>query len=644
VSDDKPYYSIQEVAERLAIPVPKLRRWDMQGVLKALRSDGGHRRYPRELIDRLAAGTFNPEKATSDLATIRKSLAEKRRIIQLLLESEHRYRSLVETSHDAVCGADAQGRFTYLSQEAERIFGMSPNDLIGRCIFEFEPGKNRITNRRFFSKLKRDGQIRNYCSSIVSAQGEERWIGVNARAVNDENGHAEGFHLTIRDVTEEHLTRQHIEHLALHDGSTGLPNRLALEREIDKPVDSAAPGALLFVEVDGSGHSQDDWTDDGAADPMITGSASALRSLVPELHGQLFHVGANRFAIHLPGTLRRNATRAADQVLDALRHYRCRPGAEKVPAGVAAFVCVVLYPFHGSDAATLFANAGKAMRQARTFGGSRPVLFDNGRETVRSTHKRVTWTRKLRDALDDDRLELTAETAFRLEDRAPVHNEIRLRMRDERGRIMHSGDFTGLARSLGFIQEIDMRAVDKLLVYMQEHRLIGEKVRYFVSLSGASVADRKWTRRLFDALSVSKASPNQLVFGVSECDAMADVDATLAFNRRLKETGCRFALHDFGAGFSSFYYLRRFDVDYLKIDAALVRNLADAGNRTFVKALNDVARTLHKQVIAQEVESVEVLPALIETGTCYAQGGLFRQPVPLAPAPGRESGANAMRA
>ena len=95
-------------------------------------------------------------------------------------------------------------------------------------------------------------------------------------------------------------------------------------------------------------------------------------------------------------------------------------------------------------------------------------------------------------------------------------------------------------------------------------------------------------------------------------------------------TNCRFALDDFGAGFSSFYYLKRFDVDYLKIDGSFIRDLAtEEASRIFVKALNDVAKGLKKQVIAEWVENQDVLKALVDMGTQYGQGFLFKRPVPL---------------
>ena len=126
-------YTIQEASAKLGVPVQKLRRWDAQGVLVARRTDGGHRRYAREIIDGLARTSLGlpSDKYGDELATARKTLREKRRIIQLLLESEARYRDLVETSHDLIWTTDAQGRFTYLNNGAMDILGIPPKDLLG---------------------------------------------------------------------------------------------------------------------------------------------------------------------------------------------------------------------------------------------------------------------------------------------------------------------------------------------------------------------------------------------------------------------------------------------------------------------------------------------------------------------------------
>jgi EAL domain-containing protein (putative c-di-GMP-specific phosphodiesterase class I) len=232
--------------------------------------------------------------------------------------------------------------------------------------------------------------------------------------------------------------------------------------------------------------------------------------------------------------------------------------------------------------------------------------------------------------LDEDRLVLYSQPVVRLTDLRTVHCEILVRIRDDNGNIVLPSQFIEYAESLGMVQEIDMRVVERLIEYLRQPENQGQKIRYFINLSRVSISDQHWVRKFCNMLAASGVTHNQLVFEITETAAMTDVDVTQQFIRELKQMGCRFALDDFGAGFSSFYYLKRFDVDYLKIDGGFIRDLAkDEANRFFVKALCDVARGLNKQVIAEWVEDREVLKILAEMGTLYGQGYLFYRPAPL---------------
>jgi diguanylate cyclase (GGDEF)-like protein/PAS domain S-box-containing protein len=615
----------------LGIPIQKLRRWDEQGVLVAGRTHGGHRRYSRELIDRLTGtglGAAN-DKATKELATIRKSLAEKRRIIQLLLESENRYRDLVETSHDLIWTTDAQGRFIYLNAAANAIFGVAAKDLVGRCFFDFEADPSHVSNRRFLAMLKRNGEVKHYVTRLITTAGEDRWIGINARVMLDDSGAICGIRGTARDITEEHLATQRIEHLAMHDALTDLPNRLSLQRKVESALQSGGVGALLFLDIDHFKYVNDNFGH-RTGDHLIVGVGSVLRDLMRGLNGELFRLGGDEFAIHLPSALRKEALDAGEQALDAVRRYRFQAADNKVISSLAASAGIALYPFHGNDVLALLSNVDIAMYQAKDLGRNRQVLFDQVSAGLRSTHRRIHWAKKLRDALDEDRLVLFQQPVVRLKDRKTVHHEVLLRIRNEDGEHILPGNFIELAESLGLIQDIDMRVVEKLLAYLRTQERSDGKMRYFVNLSRVSISDQHWVQRMTALLHGSGVNPSQLVFEITETAAMSEIDVTITFIKRLKEMGCRFALDDFGAGFSSFYYLKRFDVDYLKIDGSFIRDLAtDEGSRIFVRALNDVARGLDKQVIAEWVETPEALNLLLGMGTQFGQGHLFQRPVPL---------------
>lgn len=633
-------YSAREAAARLGIPVWTLRRWDIQGVLVATRTRGGHRRYPRELIDRLAAlGTGQDRQQADELAIIRRELKEKRRIVQLLVDSEQRYRDLVETSHDLIWATDALGRFTYLNNAAQDIFGLPPKALLGRCFFDFEARPSHISNRRFLALLKRQGEVRNYLTHIVSARGHDRWVGINARVSYDENHQIVGIRGTARDITEQQLAAQRIERLAKFDTLTDLPNRLSLQEELTAVMDGGGVGALLFIDIDHFKYVNDN-LGHRAGDQLIVGVAGVLKQLLQELPGQVYRLGGDEFAILVPEALRLEAQHVAERVLEAVRHYKFphESGTRKL-SHLTASIGIALYPFHGADLSSLLAAADIALYHAKDQGRNRSVLFDQDSNSLRSTHKRVHWARRFREVLEEDRVVLYAQPVVALASGEPVHYEVLARIREQDGSVVPASEFIELAETLGVVRDIDLAVIRKLICFLASGT-VPRNARYFVNLSRASISDEHWMRRLLAALGESGIDPERLVFEITETAAMSELDVTLAFMQRMKERGCHFALDDFGAGFSSFYYLKRFPVDYLKIDGGFVRDLLhDEGSRIFIRAVCDVARGMNRQVVAEWVEHAEVARLLLDMGVQYGQGFLFSRPAPLIGLPETSAGA-----
>jgi diguanylate cyclase (GGDEF)-like protein/PAS domain S-box-containing protein len=635
MAHELPEYSIQEAAARLGIAVQKLRRWDAQGVLVARRTDGGHRRYVCEIIDGLAGSALvagsdkhEAEKYEDELAAVRRTLREKRRIIQLLLESESRYRDLVETSHDLIWTTDALGRFTYLNNGCVDIFGLQQKNLIGRCFFDFEAGLSHVSNRRFLSTLRRNGEVKNYLTHLISADGNDRWVGINARASHDDNGAIIGLRGTARNVTEQHKAALEIERFATHDMLTGLPNRVSLQKVLEAALADGEKGSVLLLDVDHFKYINDNFGH-RAGDQLIIGIGGLLKDVVKDENAQVFRLGGDEFALHLPDALRAEAAQVAERALTALRHYKFQLGDQGCLSTLTASAGVVAYPFHGNDVASLLANVDIAMYQAKDNGRNRFVLHDYNPDDLRSTRRRVHWARELREVLDKDRVLLYSQPVVRLADQKQVHHEVLVRIVDRSGNIVLPGQFIEVAESLGMVQEIDLRVVAKVLEVLKQPQMRGQKMRYFVNLSRVSLSDQQWVRRFQGMLAAAPVDHDQLVFEISENAAMAEMGVTQEFISQMKKLGCRFALDDFGGGFSSFYFLKRFEVDYLKIDGNLIRGLAsDEANRLFVRALCDVARGLYKQVIAAWVENPEVLKILTEMGVQYGQGFVFSHPQP----------------
>jgi diguanylate cyclase (GGDEF)-like protein len=412
----------------------------------------------------------------------------------------------------------------------------------------------------------------------------------------------------------------------MHDALTDLPNRHSLQRRIESAMQEGGIGALLFLDIDHFKYVNDNFGH-RTGDQLIIGMGSVLRDMMRTRNGEIYRLGGDEFAVHLPEGLRKEAIDTAETALEAIRQFRFQAHEQKVIANLSASIGIALYPFHGSDLPGLLSNVDIAMYQAKDLGRNRYTLYDQGSDSLRSTNKRIHWAKKLRDALDEDRLILFSQPVVRLEDQKPVHQEILVRILDHNGKYILPENFIEFSESMGMVQEIDMRVIEKLLQFIQENGQMGKKLRYFVNLSRVSISDQNWIQRFIKLLHTSRVDPGQLVFEITETAAMSEIDVTLTFIRKLKSMGCRFALDDFGAGFSSFYYLKRFEVDYLKIDGSFIRDLAtDEGSRIFVKALNDVARGLNKQVVAEWVETPEVMKLLLGMGVQFGQGYLFQKP------------------
>lgn len=630
MSDSEHSYTIEQASKLLGISAQKLRRWDEQGILTAQRTEGGHRRYPKEVVDRLvqANGGAFAEKTSRELASIKRTLAEKRRIIQLLIESEGRYRDLVETSHDLIWQTDAEGRFTYLNAAAHEIFGLAPRDLIGRCFFSFETNGSHVPNRRFLSTLHRNGEVQNHVTHLTTARGEDRWIGINARITRDENGETLGIRGTARDVTEQHLAIRRAEHVALHDALTDLPNRGALQRQVETALNTGQTGAIVMIDMDHFkrvntvfGH--------GAGDQLVIGLASVLRSVARDHNGELFRVGEDQFVLHLPDTQREDVQGATAIALDAIQNYRLETAHNRVVSNTTASIGIAMYPLHGADWATLLAAMDAATHQAKDQGRNRVVLFSPASDALRANHRRTQWSRLISEALEQDEIALYVQPAIQISTGAVMHNEIFMRIRDEHGAWAPAQQYLSTAESLGYAPVLDQRVVARVLTHIHE---AGRKPRqrYSINLSAASISDNTWVRELVDIVQSSDVPGEHLVFEVTEKAAMENIDATAAFIDQLRPLGARFALDDFGTGFSSFYYLKRFEVDYLKIHGSFTQDLRNnMESQVFIKAVNGLARDLNRQVVVKGVEDAETLNLLKDAGTLYAQGRFLQAPVQL---------------
>lgn len=197
-------------------------------------------------------------------------------------------------------------------------------------------------------------------------------------------------------------------------------------------------------------------------------------------------------------------------------------------------------------------------------------------------------------------------------------------MLDLDGSIILPGTFIPAAERYGLMVSLDRWVVKAVINYLVKNDK--KKGVYFINVSGASLSDDEIFSFIKQEITRSQISPELLCFEITETAAIANLSNAIEFINEIRNIGCQFALDDFGAGLSSFSYLKAIPVDYLKIDGSIVRDIDDPMNYAIVRAINEIGHVAGLQTVAEYVESNETLELLKEIGVDLAQGYCIEKP------------------
>jgi EAL domain-containing protein (putative c-di-GMP-specific phosphodiesterase class I) len=288
----------------------------------------------------------------------------------------------------------------------------------------------------------------------------------------------------------------------------------------------------------------------------------------------------------------------------------------------------------------VLAYADLAMYEAKETGRNRVSMYRPLTGKKERGSNRLVEAERIRHALEEDRLVLYCQPIFDLATNEICQYELLLRLPDgTRGDLMPPSGFLYAAERFGLIQAIDGWVVRKAIALIAEHERAGLKLVLNVNLSGKSIGDRKLAALIENELAETGIDPARLNFELTETAAIANVEEARAFASRLRGRGCQFSPDDFGAGFGSFYYLKNFPFDYLKIDGDFIRALATSPmDQLVVEAIVSIARGMGKKTVAEFVADEETACLLCKIGVDYAQGHHFGMPKPVADVLQPESG------
>ena len=477
-----------------------------------------------------------------------------------------------------------------------------------------------------------DGEISSYQTEkrCRHAWGQFVWMMITVSLVRDEEGRALYLIMQFQDISERKELAGRLEYLADHDFLTGLYNRRHFEQELAHEVDRAArygsPGAVLLIDVDNF-KTVNDTFGHMAGDDLLKGIAGLLKHRMRHTD-ILARVGGDEFAVLLPQTNATQASAVADDFVKALD----KQAAMLANQSIRITASVGVASFDGISAAEVLARADVAMYGAKQAGRNRFIVyqpFAGGGDQRNSRCSEADWMRK---AIEEDRFLLYCQPILDLKTDEVSQYELLLRLPGGEGcELLAPNSFLYVAERFGIILEIDVWVVRKAIALIGEYERLGQSLTLNVNLSGKSIGDPKLAVFIENALVEGGIDPSCLVFELTETAAIANLPQARAFADRMHRCGCRLALDNFGAGLASFYYLKNFPFDYLKIDGEFIRRLSvNPIDQLVVKAIVCIAQGMGKKTIAEFVADADAVCLLRDSGVDYAQGYHIGLPKPVA--------------
>lgn len=415
---------------------------------------------------------------------------------------------------------------------------------------------------------------------------------------------------------------------AYFDDLTELPNRRRFEergnRHLARDRRQRTKGALLLLGLDDM-KAVNDTLGRLAGDSVLVRAGNTFQSNLDPDDG-LARLEGDEFAMRL-SNIEPLAAEATARALLAKLH-----GQPMVLSGqlvrVSASAGIAVFPDDGRTVDELLHNAGLAIHDAKAAGGNRVCVYDQKIHNQARPEARLAWKERISGALEEDRFLLYCQPIVDLKTGGVFEYEALLRMVGEDGQILEPTAFLDIAERFGLIDDIDRWVVHRAIGLLARHQHADRAFRLSVNLSGKAFGDAELLRLIRQELASARVDPALLTFEVTETAAIADLDRAQDFISSLKELGCRFALDDFGVGFSSFSQLKHLKVDYLKIDGSFVRDLPrDEVDQRLVKTMVDLAHALGHETIAEYVRDEETAQLLRTLGADYGQGYYFGRPV-----------------
>lgn len=549
------------------------------------------------------------------IVTISRDITARLEAEEAIRAANQRARTILESITDGFFTLDLGGRFTYVNARAEAFLQRTRADLLGKNLAEGFPEAWGTVFREEISRAAETGAPTEFEANYRPLNS---WFEVHVYPSD------EGLSIYFRDVSERRAYQDQLQHQALHDSLTELPNRTLFEDRVQQALRTAHREKRLFsILLADLNHFKEvnDTLGHRAGDELLTTVGKRFQATLRE-SDTVARFGGDEFVFLLANTDAAGATHAAEKLLAAVQ--------EPLTIGdhtayVGASVGVAMYPEDGEDAQTLIRHADVAMYTAKR-AGSGYALYHH-EEDPYST-ERLALIAGLRRAIDEDQLVLHYQPKIALGTGWITGVEGLIRWQHPERGMIPPGEFVPLAEHTGLIRPMTVWVLNEALRQHKAWQDDGIGLRVCVNISMWSLRDVEIVETIQRLLHHWDVEPRWLKLEVTESALMTDPPRSMALLMRLAEMGLTIAIDDFGTGYSSLGYLDQLAAHELKIDRSFVRDLVThEGHQRIVQGTVSLGHDLGLQVIAEGVENGETAVLLAEYGCDMAQGYHIGRPM-----------------
>lgn len=552
-----------------------------------------------------------------------------RRMTAVVARSEHRFRAIFERAGVGIAQLDPDARIVDVNDALCRILRYPRSDLLNRHYLDLvhpDDAAHGASERQELIQGKRERFTVE--QRYLRGDGSVAWCRMTASSIAASGGLSQSFISVFEDVSEARQLAADLSYQANHDSLTGLINRHAFElRLLDSLRATSRDGsrhALVFIDLD-QFKLVNDQCGHAAGDELLRQVSELFRQQLRE--GDLLgRLGGDEFALILEQTSLQTAANVAEKLRTAIANSSFAWEEQTFSLGCSMGVVPITHETVDVEAALRAADM--ACYLAKEEGRNKVYVLTEDDERIARRRGEVEWVETIRAAIEADRLILEAQRIEALNGRPSLRYEILVRLLDGDGNVAAPGAFMPAAERFGTVGQIDGWVVERVCRLLADHpQHLHDLDACHINLSGRSLAQQDFGAIVLAALRHTGVPASKLCFEITEAEAVHNLVQTTRFMQHLSQAGCRFALDDFGAGLSSFGYLRRLPVDFIKIDGAFVREItSDPTHLAMVRAINEIGLTLDKQTMAEYVESDDTLHLLRKMGVHYGQGHAIHRP------------------